>query len=71
MSRGFCSNCGSRLLLKNSAYSSALVIHASSLDDPSWVEVEMNIYTESAQPWDYMDPERLQFPHMPALEELK
>ncbi|MCE2484300.1 MAG: GFA family protein [Desulfurellaceae bacterium] len=65
MSRGFCPTCGARLMLKNSAYPDILVIHASSLADPSWVRVGMDIYTASAQPWDFLDPLRRHFTHMP------
>lgn len=65
MSRGFCPTCGSRLMLKNSAYPDILVIHVSSLDDPSWVRVEMDIYTESAQAWDFLDLQRKHFARMP------
>jgi hypothetical protein len=42
-----------------------MVIMAASLDDPSVFKAGMNIYTASAQPWDYMDPALPKFPKMP------
>ncbi|MBI3783610.1 MAG: GFA family protein [Deltaproteobacteria bacterium] len=53
--RGFCVDCGSPVLAKQSAFP-IYVIYASSLDDPSGHKPTMEIYTASAQPWDYMDP---------------
>jgi hypothetical protein len=38
---------------------------AGSMDDPSWIEPGMNIFTENAQPWSHMDPALPQFPGMP------
>jgi hypothetical protein len=42
-------------------------IMAGSLDDPSGHKPAMDIYTTSAQPWDYMNPELPKFPKMPPL----
>jgi hypothetical protein len=53
--RGFCAECGSPVVAKNSAYP-GFIIYASSLDDPSRHRPTMDIFTSSAQPWDHMDP---------------
>ena len=67
MSRGFCPTCGSRVAVTNAALPTGLILHAAGLDDPSWVKPTMDIYTQSAQPWDYMDPALQKFPAMPPM----
>ena len=57
MERGFCSECGSPLLLKNGANESVTVLFAGSLDDPSWYKPSRDIFVKSAQPWDLMHPD--------------
>jgi hypothetical protein len=54
-SRGFCPQCGSPVLAKP-AGPELIGIWAASLDDPRWVEPTMEIWTGSAQPWDYLTP---------------
>jgi hypothetical protein len=56
MSRGFCSGCGSPLFLKNEVNEGAIVLFAGSLDDPSLYRPSRNIYVNSAQHWDLIDP---------------
>ena len=65
MRRMFCSQCGSPVFLTNSARPNLVVLYAASVDDPSWVRPARDIYTESAQPWDYMNPALPKFPKMP------
>ncbi len=65
VSRGFCPDCGARLFGKPQAAPDVTVIMAGSLDDPSWFRPAMDLYTASAQPWDYMSPELPKFPKMP------
>lgn len=60
ISRGFCPNCGSRLFGKR-ATGEMLSITATSLDDPSGFHPAMDLYTASAQPWDYMNPDLPKF----------
>ena len=57
VSRGFCSECGSPLFSRPSAMPEIVGVRAGSLDDPSWHRPAADIFTKSAQPWDYMDPE--------------
>ena len=65
MRRMFCSQCGSPVFLTNSSRPNLVVLYAASVDDPSWVRPVRDIYTESAQPWDYMNPALAKFPKMP------
>jgi hypothetical protein len=63
--RGFCAACGSRLFSFPPFAPQLMVIMAASLDDPTIFKAGMDIYTASAQPWDYMDPALPKFPKMP------
>jgi hypothetical protein len=65
MRRGFCSSCGSPLLLTNGSMPDFMVLHASSLDDPSWYQPQRDIYVASAQPWDVMHPDLPKVDGMP------
>ncbi len=56
VSRGFCPVCGSPVLNKNSGYPDMRYIHVGSLDDPSMFKPDAVVCSESAQPWDFMDP---------------
>lgn len=55
--RGFCADCGSRITGGESETSGKMIgVLASSLDDPSWFQPAMEIFTVDAQPWDPLDP---------------
>lgn len=54
--REFCATCGCQLFAGGSVNPDFCGIKASSLDDPSWVRPLGDIWTDSAQPWDYLDP---------------
>jgi len=56
VSRQFCADCGSPLFARTGANPQIVVIKVGSLDDPSWYQPSRDIYTERAQPWDYMNP---------------
>jgi hypothetical protein len=66
-SRGFCPDCGSPLFAKSEATSGFIAIKAGSLDDPSWFKPMVDIWTASAQAWDYMNPELAKFPKAPQM----
>ena len=51
--RAFCGECGSTLFGAGADFVS---IRVGSLDDPSVFRPSQDIYTASAQPWDYMNP---------------
>ena len=61
--RGFCSECGSRLLGAIDPTSPFIGICASSLDDPSWFAPKFDIFASDAQPWDHMNPALPKFEH--------
>ncbi len=68
LNRGFCPICGSRLFGMPDFKPELMVITAGTLDDPSRHKPMMDIYAESAQPWDYMDPHLPKVPKAPALQ---
>jgi hypothetical protein len=71
MERGFCPECGSPVVINESADPSLVIIQAASLDDPSWVQPVMDIFTSSAQPWDHMNPVLPKFAREPTREQVQ
>ena len=67
LSRGFCSTCGSRIFGKPDFKPELMAIMAGSLDDPTHHKPTMDIYTASAQTWDYMNPSLPKVPKAPQL----
>lgn len=67
VSRGFCPECGSGIFSKLSANPDIVGLKAASLDDPSWFRPTIDIYTDSAQPWDVMNPDLPKVPKMPQM----
>ena len=67
VSRGFCPECGSGIFSKLSANPDIVGLKAASLDDPSWFRPAVDIYTDSAQPWDVMNPDLPKVPKMPQM----
>lgn len=49
--RYFCGACGSPVYTDVEAFDGVLFIKAGSLDDPSWVEPNAEIWADSKQPW--------------------
>ncbi|MBM4258423.1 MAG: GFA family protein [Deltaproteobacteria bacterium] len=68
--RGFCPDCGSPVAVKADLIPEIQGISAASLDEPSKVELIANIWTASAQPWDYLSPTLPQFAGTPTEDEL-
>jgi len=54
--RGFCGSCGSHLLLRLDRFPQVLGLQAGNLNDPSLYRPSKDVFTSSAQPWDYLDP---------------
>lgn len=50
--RRFCGQCGSPLFTDAAAFEGMTFIKAATLDDPSWIEPNLHIWCDSAQPWD-------------------
>jgi hypothetical protein len=65
IARGFCPNCGSRLLVRFGVTPDIAVIQAASLDDPMLYKPMIDIFTASAQPWDQLSPQTVKFPQAP------
>jgi len=63
--RGFCAACGSPVAARFSRMPDLVGIPAASLDDPSWHKPMFDIFTSSAQPWDYMHPDLPKFSEAP------
>ncbi|MFY0522007.1 GFA family protein [Archangium gephyra] len=59
--REFCAGCGSPLFARG-GIPSFVAITAGSLDDPSGCVPTIDIWTQSAQPWDTMNPSLPKFP---------
>jgi hypothetical protein len=62
VSRGFCPECGSPLFNRLSGMADVIEVRAGNLDDPSWHQPAVDIFTKSAQPWDYRNPELPKYP---------
>jgi hypothetical protein len=54
--RGFCSDCGSPIMVKTDPNPDVVAIRTASLDDPSWFNLQMDTWTSDAHPWDQMNP---------------
>ena len=67
VSRGFCPECGSRVVGKTSGMPDLAIVLAGSLDDGSKYQPQMDVYTSSAQSWDHINPELPKFAKMPPM----
>jgi hypothetical protein len=65
--RGFCADCGSPLFAGNSNNPHVIALKLGSLDDPSWCQPMIDIWTQSAQPWDVMNPDIPKIPTQPVM----
>jgi hypothetical protein len=66
-SRGFCPECGARILGRSTGMPGLVMVHATSLDDPSRFQPTMHIFMASAQPWDTPVDDLPKFARMPDL----
>jgi|TARA_Y100000766_G_C18774828_1_gene540195 hypothetical protein len=53
--RGFCPNCGSGILSYTKELPHILFIKAGTLDNSSWVKIDSNFFTKSANDWNKPD----------------
>ena len=67
VNRGFCPRCGTRLFGKPDLAPDLMSISILSLDDPSAVQPQMNLYTKSAAPWAASDSALTSFEGMPPM----
>jgi len=64
--RGFCSDCGSPIVVKADAAPKFDAVRTASLDDPSWFKLQMDVWTCDAHPWDQMNPALPKFEKYPS-----
>ena len=62
IARGFCPVCGSPVAINLERMPDIIGLHASSLDDPSIYRPQIEVFTESAQPWDMMSRATKKYP---------
>ena len=65
VSRGFCENCGSPLVSFVEENADIRFIKLGSLNDSSWVNVESNFWSSTANSWSPADEEIFSFTHNP------
>lgn len=65
VSRGFCPECGSSVIARNSAMPGKVFVKASSLDDLEVGKPQMIVYASRAPSWSHLDPDLPAFPEMP------
>ncbi len=63
--RGFCSDCGSPILAKQDLNPQIVAIRTASLDDPSWFNPQVDVWTSDAHAWDHMNPVLPKFERYP------
>jgi len=63
--RGFCSDCGSPVVVKTDSAPDIMAIRTASLDDPSWFNSQMDVWISDAHPWDQMNPALPKFERYP------
>lgn len=54
--RGFCPECGVPNVVNTDSAPQIVAIRTASMDDPSWFNPQVDVWTSDAQPWDHMDP---------------
>ncbi len=60
--RGFCPVCGSPVVAKLERFPDAIGFQAASLDDPTQYKPGLDLFTDSAQPWDLLHAETQKMP---------
>lgn len=64
-SRAFCPTCGTPVYLTFKAMPDIFILRPGTLDDPSVYQPQMVFWTETAQPWDLIEPALTRFDRMP------
>ena len=65
--RGFCPDCGSPIISYVSEQPDIKFIKAGSLDDSSWLKIESNFWSDTANNWDPVDEKLPTFEKNPPL----
>jgi len=63
--RGFCPDCGSPIMAQSAVNRDVAAIWTASLDDPTWFNPQMDVWTSDAHPWDQMNPALPRFEKYP------
>jgi hypothetical protein len=64
--RGFCPDCGSPIQVMTDSQPQIVAIRTASLDDPSWFDPQMDVWTSDAHPWDQMNAALPKFEKYPS-----
>jgi hypothetical protein len=67
VTRKFCGACGAPLFSELEGNAKLMVVKAGSLDDPSWLQIQVNCWTDSAQPWAHVAEDLPRFPKNPPM----
>ena len=62
LNRYFCGDCGSPIYSQREKLPEMMVLKVGTLDAPNEMKLVMNIWTDSARPWLYRDPEVQHYP---------
>jgi len=71
VSRGFCSQCGSPVFILAELVPHLQGLWAASLDNPSLFQPQVHVWTDRAQPWDYMTPTLAKIGKAPNAEQMQ
>jgi hypothetical protein len=71
VSRGFCSQCGSPVFILAELVPHLQGLWAASLDNPSLFQPQVHVWTDCAQPWDYMTPALAKVGKAPNAEQMQ
>jgi hypothetical protein len=64
--RRFCPECGSGVVDEADALPGVVMVNVGTLDDPTWIKPQSEVYCDSAQPWVRLGGELHRFGKMPA-----
>jgi hypothetical protein len=63
--RGFCPECGAPIHVMTDSQPHIVAIRTASLDDPSWFNPQVDVWTSDAHLWDQMNPALPKFEKYP------
>jgi hypothetical protein len=63
--RSFCSACGSPIVTRSEAMAGVAIVKAGTLDDATWLQPQVEVWGNSAQPWVEIDETRPRMPTGP------
>lgn len=63
--RRFCPTCGASVVSESGAMPGVVLLQAGTLDDPSWLQPQLEVWGRSAQPWVQAVEERPRLEHGP------